>query len=129
MDEAQFREMYSGKAGEPVPEVDPGDLKAVWELAREVKERHPEGGVAIGVDIYEQRCKPAANIPAVTYRASMLGMLCNVAPVAMNPLIQDRLDAVLRTAAQVPMEWIGQGVRKGWPFDPDDFVRRVREAS
>jgi hypothetical protein len=36
MDEAQFREMYSGKVGEPVPEVDPGDLKAVWELAREV---------------------------------------------------------------------------------------------
>ena len=28
MDEAQFREMYSGKAGEPVPEVDPGGFES-----------------------------------------------------------------------------------------------------
>jgi hypothetical protein len=36
---------------------------------------------------------------------------------------------VFRAAAEIPMEWMGVGiVRRGLPFDPDDFLRRVREA-
>jgi hypothetical protein len=46
----------------------------------------------------------------------------------MNPLIEKKLNAVFLTAAQIPMEWPGQQVRKGFPFDADDFVRRVSEA-
>jgi hypothetical protein len=45
------------------------------------------------------------------------------------PLIKDKLDAVLEAASDIPMEWIGRGVRHGLPFDADDFVRRVREVS
>ena len=46
----------------------------------------------------------------------------------MEPLIEKKLDAVFLTAAQIPMEWLGQQVRQGLPFDADDFVRRVSEA-
>jgi hypothetical protein len=44
------------------------------------------------------------------------------------PELQDKLDAVFQAAAEIPMEWIGGEVHHGWPFDVDDFVRRVREA-
>ena len=36
-----------------------------------------------------------------------------VAPEVMEPLIKDKLDAVLHTAATIPMKWIGMGVHKG----------------
>ena len=49
-------------------------------------------------------------------------------PDVMEPLIQEKLEAVLKAAAEIPMEWIGLTVHHGWTFDPEDFVRRVREA-
>lgn len=117
-----------GRAGEPVPQVDPADVKAFWDLGQDVQERHPQGGVAIGVDLIKAHCKPGANVPAITHRASMIGMLQHVAPEVMDSLIKDKLDAVFHAAAEIPMEWIGEGGRKGWPFDVEDFMRRVREA-
>ena len=42
------------------------------------------------------------------------------------PELQDKLDVVFLTAATIPMEWIGVGVvRKGLPFDIEEFMRRV----
>jgi hypothetical protein len=93
-------------------------------------ESHPDGNVAIGVEVFKAHCKPGANIMAVTYRAGMIGMLQLVTPEVVNPLAQDKLDAVFQTAATIPMEWMGVGnVRRGFPFDADDFIRRVREAA
>lgn len=129
MDEAQGREFF-GTPGEPVPQVDPEDIKAAWELGQEVKKDHPKGNVGIGVEIFKARCKPGADIPAVTYRANMIAMLQHAGPEIMTPLIQDKLDAVFLAAAQIPMEWMGVGItRRGLPFDADDFIRRVSEAA
>jgi hypothetical protein len=97
-------------------------------LGEETRKRHPEGRVAIGANLMQAHCKPGANVMAISYRASMIGMLQHLDPEVMDPLMRDKLDAVLAAASEIPMEWIGGGVRKGWPFDPDDFVRRVREA-
>jgi hypothetical protein len=129
MDEAEFLTSFWGKAGEPVPQVDPSDMKALWKLGEETKKMRPDGGVAIGVNLMEAYCKPGANIGAITYRAGMIGMLQHIAPEVMDPLIKDKLDAVLATASEIPMEWIGTTVHHGWTFDPEDFVRRVREAA
>jgi hypothetical protein len=127
-EEERLRELFGfGRAGEPVPQVDPADMKALWALGQDTKKTHPEGGVAIGVNLMQAHCKPGANVMAVSYRANMIGMLQHLAPDVMDPLMQDKLDAVLATASEIPMEWIGGGVREGWPFDPHDFVRRVRE--
>jgi hypothetical protein len=134
MDEAEtlekFSAMVSGAPGEAVPQVDPEDVKAVWELSQEVKKDHPDGGVAIGMAIFEHTCKPGAVVKAVIYRANMTDILCSAAPEIMKPLLQDKLDAVIHTAATIPMEWLGvRIVRRGFPFDAGDFIRRVSEAA
>lgn len=125
MDEAAFEKFFGGKAGEQVPQVDPSDMKALWELGEDTRKMHPEGNVAIGVNLMQAYCKPGSNVMAISYRASMIGMLRHLAPHVMSPLIQDKLDAVLATASEIPMEWIGGGVREGLPFDFEDFMRRV----
>jgi hypothetical protein len=130
MDEAETMEMFGGPAGTPVPQVDPEDVGAVFVLGQNTQKRHPNGGVAIGIEIFERACKPGAIVKAVVYRANMIQMLQHAAPELMDPLLQDKLDAVLRIAAEIKMEWIGVGiVRHGLPFDAEDFVRRVREAA
>jgi hypothetical protein len=118
-----------GRAGEPVPVVDPEDVKVVWEIGQESVKDHPQGNVAIGMEIFRRACKPAANVPAVTYRTGQIGILKLIQPDVIDPLLHDKLEAVFRAAAEIPMEWIGAGGRRGLPFDPDDFVRRVREAA
>jgi hypothetical protein len=131
VEQERLRELFGfGRPGEPVPQVDPGDVKAVWEVGQESVKEHPQGSVAIGVEIFRRACKPGANVPAVTYRTQQIGILQLIWRDVMDPLLQARLDAVFRAAAEIPMEWIGVGiVRHGLPFDPDDFVRRVREAA
>ncbi len=125
MDQAELQALFGVAPGTPVPPVDPEDVKAVWMLGQEVKKDHPGQNVGIGVEIFERTCKPGANIRAVTYRAGMIAMFLRVAPE-----LQDKLDAVFRAAAEIPMEWIGVGiVQHGWTFDPNDFMRRVREAA
>ena len=127
----RLRELFGlGRAGEPVPEVDPEDVKVVWEVGQESAKENPQGNVAIGVEIFRRACKPGANVPAVTYRTGQIGILRLIQPDVMDPLIQEKPKAVFRAAAEIPMEWIGVGiVRHGLPFDPDDFVRRVREVA
>ena len=121
MDQAQLEKMFGGAPGTPVPQVDPEDVRAVWKLGQEVKKDHPGVNVGIGMEIFERACKPGSNISAVTYRAGMTAMFLRHAPE-----LQDKLDAVFLTAATIPMEWIGVGVvRKGLPFDIEEFMRRV----
>jgi hypothetical protein len=128
--QGQPNELWGGAAGEPVPPVDPEDVKSVWELSQEVVKEHPGQQVAIGLHGFKARCKPGTDISAVTYRAGMIGILQRAAPAIMEPLINDKLDAVFLAAAEIPMEWLGVGiVRHGLPFDADDFLRRVREAA
>jgi hypothetical protein len=128
MDESEIRKSFWGAADEPVPQVDASDVKAVWDMQQDVKKSHPAGGGATGVEVFKAHCKPGANISAITYRANMIWMLQHVSPEIIDPLIQEKLDAVFLAAAEIPMEWIGENGRKGFPFDPDDFVRRVRAA-
>jgi hypothetical protein len=126
----RIRKMFGyGRAGEPVPQVDPSDMKAFWMLGAETRKKHPEGGVATGVNLMRAYCKPGANIGAISYRASMIGMLQHVAPEVMDPLIKGKLDAVLAAASQIPMEWLGRGAREGFPFDADELIRRAQEVA
>ena len=63
---------FGGNPGEPVPEVDPRDLKTVWQQARNVQTRHPGQNVATGLELVKAICKPGANVEAVWYRSSMI---------------------------------------------------------
>lgn len=61
----------------------------------------------------------------------MLGLVTRQAQEQLAPWVNEGEmdDAIFRSIAQVPMEWIGVGiVRHGPPFDFEDFMRRVRAA-
>ncbi len=127
---------FGGAAGEPVPQVDPEDIKAAWKVGRDIESRHSGGpglhAYAIGVEVFKAACKPGANIPAVCYRGMMLGVLTRHAQEQLAPWVKEGKvdDAVFLAIADVPMEWMGVGMeRKGLPFDAEDFIRRVREAA
>jgi hypothetical protein len=45
--------------GEPAPQVDPEDLKTVWEYIRQCHE------AATGIELFKHLCKPGADIWAV----------------------------------------------------------------
>ncbi len=120
---------FGGKPGEPVPEVDPKDIKAVWKVYRDVAKKHPgerAEQVAVGSEFLERVCKPGANIWAVWYRNAMLHTL--TAWEELSPWIKNGEldDALFRAAATIPMKWAEVGQRLDFP-DEQDFLRRVRE--
>ncbi len=117
---------FGGKPGEPVAEVDPDDLKAVWKEACDLQARHPGQQVATGLGVLQSICKPGADIQAVFYRASLLSLMTYFAPEQLASLRKDGQfdEAVFRAAAKVPMEWIGARiVRQGPPLNMDEFLR------
>ena len=92
----RLRELFGlGRAGEPVPQVDPEDVKVVWEVGQESVKENPQGNVAIGVEIFRRACKPGANVPAVTYRTGQIGILRLIQPDVMDPLIQEDRKSVV----------------------------------
>jgi hypothetical protein len=121
---------FGGEPGEPVPAVDPDDVKTVWQIGRDVQASHPGQQVAVGVDVMKHACKPGADIEAVCYRASLLWMTTQTAPEHLERFTRDGQpdDAVFRAAAKVPAEWMGVGiVREGPAFDVNEFLRLCDE--
>ena len=120
---------FGGQPGEPVPEVDPEDMKTIWNIGREVQARNPGQQVAIGVDVYRSVCKPGADVIAASYRASLLGLMKLFAPALFAEITIDGVptDSAFQAAAKVPMEWMGVGiVRQGPPFDVDALMQLCR---
>lgn len=126
---------FGGKAGESVPEVEPEDIKTVWQFGEELRAKFPSTK-AFGVGVMEQTCKPGTNIEAVNYRAGMIEMLSYIAQQLkpdeaqqLAPWLKEGQvpDPVFRAIAAVPMVWIGSEVRQGFPFDVEEFHRRLNE--
>lgn len=115
-----------GKPGEAVPEVDPEDLKALWREQQKIQAMHP-GQHATGIDVMKAVCKPGSNVEAVWYRMSMFWLLTMAATEQTTPWMKDGepVEAVFRTIATIPMEWIGHTPRQGLPFDVEEFFRRL----
>jgi len=65
-EQERLRELFGyGRAGEPVPQVDAADIKAVLEIGQDMERKYPGGQYAVGRAVYENACKPGANIQAV----------------------------------------------------------------
>jgi hypothetical protein len=123
---------FGGKEGEPVPAVDPDDVKTVWQIGRQTQASHPGKNVAVGFDLMRQACKPGADVEAVAYRESLAWLIDQIAPEQLAPFMREGQpdDAVFRAAAKVPTEWMGVGVvREGPPFDVNEFLRLCGEAT
>jgi hypothetical protein len=119
---------FAGKPGEPVPQVDPDDLKRVFEFVREAAKDHPGGGIGFSAEMFKKILKPGADIRATCYRRMMLHGFVSTAPEHLAPWMKDGQpdDIVFREAAQMPMEFIGVGVeRQGWPFEVAELLRRI----
>lgn len=114
---------FGGEPGTPVPQVDPEDLRKVFEYGREVAREHPN--TAIGVSIYEHMLgKPQDHVLAVCYRANMLGLITTCAKDVL-PLPPVSEEALFRAMATVEMEWMEPGVvTQGPPFDWEQFLKQ-----
>ena len=123
--------LFGGKPGEPVPQVDPDDLKAVWEINHEVQTSHPGERVGIGISVLEHACKPGADVKAVAYRAMNLGLLTLLFQQKLAPWLAPWIkadwrldDVVFRIGAKIKMEWMEVGLlQNNVPFDIDEFRR------
>jgi hypothetical protein len=118
-----------GEAGESVPEVDPDDLKAIWQIGEALQANQSGEKKAVGVEVIKQACKPGANIEATWYRSAVIWMLTQVAPQQLAPWLRDGkvADPVFRVMASIPIEWPGSEVRKGLPLNVVEFLRRLNE--
>ncbi len=120
---------FGGEPGTSVPEVEPEDVRAVWEQGRDLPARYPGQQVATGGCVLESICKPNADIQAVAYRAGMLSLMTSFAAQQLEPWTKDGQldDAIFRATAKARMEWMRVGiVRKGFPMDMDEFLRLWR---
>src|SRR5579864_133942 len=80
---------FGGEAGESVPEVDPDDLKAIWQIGEDLQANHSGKKMAVGIEVMKQACKPGANIEATWYRSSVIWMLTHVAAQQLAPWLRD----------------------------------------
>jgi hypothetical protein len=100
-----------------VPTADPIDVRDCWTFAV----RHPNGATGAG-----------GGLPKVWagYRAGMLRILSMMPDDPLAPWRRDENDlddVVFRVAAVFPMDWIGEGIYSGLPFDSDAFLARLRQ--
>jgi hypothetical protein len=126
--------VFFGPEGEPVPEVDPEDIKAVAREYAEMQKQHPGEQFAVGMGLLEHVCKPGADVRAVCYRYMNVSILPFIAARERSPepemaAFQEKLsvvlkdgeliDAALIVAARIPMKW----VTKGLPYDFEEFLK------
>ena len=127
--ELQEPPRFGGKPGEPVPAVDPEDVKTVWQIGRDAQ-AHAGKNVAVGADLMKRACKPGANIEAVTYRSWLIWLTEQIAPEQLARFTRESQpdDAVFRAAGKITAKWMGVGiVHQGPPFDVNEFLRLCDE--
>jgi hypothetical protein len=117
--------------GDEVAAVNPDDLRNVLRLFREVQAHTPAGQCgSIDARMYKSVCSPSANVMAVWYRASMLGLLQMLPESPLTPWTHDGEldDPVFQVAATFPMKKMEVAVvRQGPPFDVQEFLKQIEK--
>ena len=98
---------FGGSPGEPVPEVEPEDLKTIWQMARDLQARRTGQNVGIGFEVMKAVCKPGANAQAVWYRSSMIWVLNQFAQEQMASWIEEGRFRMLSFERWQPFRWNG----------------------
>ena len=109
--------------------VEPSDLKSVWKMAEEIREHSdPKKHTAVDARSFEAVCSPGANVMAVWYRASMLGMLAQSTGLLAPESPDEAKDIVFNVAARFPIKFMQPGVvSQGLPLDVEEFVKQVED--
>ena len=131
-------EEFSFMKDGPIPAVEPADLKSAWAMSEELKKDLakviPNQHVGISFDCCKRVCSPGADVGAVWYRVSMIGLLQMMSKEAGEPALSGLTDgkpsdAVFKALATLPMTGMNPGVaHDGLPFDPEELVRLIKEA-
>lgn len=120
---------FFGARGNDVASVNPDDLRNVWAMIRDLQALDLESqSASIGKGLYEGACSPGANVVAVWYRASILGVLQMLPGNPLTPWSHEGEldDAVFQIAATFPMKKLPVGLAKnGLPFDLQELVKQI----
>jgi hypothetical protein len=93
--------------------VDPSDLKSAWTMVRETQARHGSNqSIAIGHEFFTRVCSPGADVFAVWYRVSMLGLLAERVDLLPPEMPSGVRDVVFNVAAKFPIKRMEPGVVK-----------------
>jgi len=95
---------------QPMPAVDPRDLRAVWELTKQAQTQvGPAQSASFGIDarLLAGVCSPGTNVFAVSMRNALLGSLT-----------QQPDEVAFDVAATFPIPRMDR-------FDPDDFIHQL----
>ena len=121
--------VFFGARGNEVAAVNPDDLRNVWTMMRDLQARDLERqSGSISSRLYEGACSPGANVVAVWYRASILGVLQMLPGNPLTPWSHEGEleDAVFQIAATFPMKKLPVGlVKNGLPFDLQELVKQI----
>jgi len=124
------------------PTVDANDLKIVWQFLKQAEiDTAPLGGlraVAIDPPGVKQMCSLSADVGALSYRAMMLNFLFMNADRSPDESESKELakfrhdgepdERVFQVMSDIPLEWITDAGRQGFPFDGEEFMRQLRAA-
>lgn len=116
----------------PLSAVDPADVQAVWRFMHKASpgQADPIGEVqggqacapnmSIGLSLIAQNCSAGADVPAVFFRASLLGQLFRQGLLAPWQQDGDLSPVVFQVIATIPA-----GSLQG--FDLEDLLSRLRD--
>ena len=108
--------------------VAPADLKNVWNKRLETLAQYPNEQMAIDPRMFASVCSPGANLMAIWYRASMLGLLAQRTGLLAPELPDEAKDVVFNFAARFPIKFMQLGVvYDGLPVDVQDFMKQVED--
>src|ERR1700761_3226275 len=93
-----------GNPGDPVPEVNPNDLKTFWREIHRSRARSSGQPVTFSLDYVESMCEPGTDGRTVYLRTNMILILQMTAPERLAPWTKGEEvdDAVFRTMAPIP---------------------------
>jgi hypothetical protein len=114
----------------PIPIVDPADIKALWQQSKDLEAQPREPGSMLMINRKATACNPGADIASVVYRLGML-QLANTALGLNFPVTQDGkpTDAVFKAFATIPMQGIPEGRSNTPRFDLFELVKMILKES
>jgi hypothetical protein len=108
-----------------VPPVDPSDLKIAWKRGQELRAQYGSEPTVVSHDL-RGTCSPEADVIAVWYRASMLGLLAERVGLLPPEMPSEVRDVVFNVVAKFPMKHMESGVQyHGSPVDVEGFVKQI----
>jgi hypothetical protein len=115
----------------PIPSVDPEDLKSAFNFQKEVAKQSGSQTRAISVDLFQKVLKPGANVQDALYRLMWLEAAKDLSEAEglKFPWSGEGRpsDAVFKALATLTMRGMPPGPSQALPFDLEELIRLIHE--